>query len=77
MDMITFTASATVRNFVAMMGGQDVARTIPAKVLIASIGPVTSETLRDVGLKVDIEPPLYTIDALIEAIREEVEKRRV
>ncbi len=76
-DIITFTASSTVRNFVAMMGGQDVARTIPDKVMIASIGPVTSETLRSVGLKVDIEPPEYTIDALIEAIREEVEKRRV
>ena len=72
-DMITFTASSTVRNFVDIMGGPEKkARAIPATVKIASIGPITSETLREFGFRIDIEPPVYTIDALIEAIVAEI-----
>jgi len=70
-DMITFTASSTVHNFVEIMGGKESAQGIPASVKVASIGPVTSKTLRDFGLRVDIEPPLYTIDSLITAIVED------
>lgn len=67
-DIITFTASSTVRNFVKIMGGRKKILAIPDTVRIASIGPITSDTLREFGFKVDIEPPVYTIDALIEAI---------
>jgi uroporphyrinogen III methyltransferase/synthase len=37
---------------------------------IASIGPVTSKTLRDRGLKVDTEARRHDVDGLVEAIRE-------
>ena len=37
-------------------------------VRLASIGPVTSSTLRDLGLRVDIEAAEYTIPGLINAI---------
>jgi uroporphyrinogen III methyltransferase/synthase len=37
-------------------------------VTVASIGPITSKSCRDVGLKVDIEPELYTLDAMTTAI---------
>src|SRR5207248_5827380 len=51
-NVITFTSSSTVRNFVALLGG------VTAKGLdgikLASIGPVTSATLRELQLPVDI-----------------------
>jgi uroporphyrinogen III methyltransferase/synthase len=39
-------------------------------VRIASIGPVTSETARAHGLKVDAEAKQYTLDGLIQALLE-------
>ena len=68
-DMITFTASSTVRNFVEILGGPEKVRVIPPTVRIASIGPVTSSTLREAGLPVDTEAPLYTIEALVDTIK--------
>lgn len=73
-DIITFTASSTVRNFVDIMGGRQHVSALPSSIKIASIGPITSHTLREFGLKVDIEPPVYTIDALITAIEEAVNR---
>jgi uroporphyrinogen III methyltransferase/synthase len=35
---------------------------------VASIGPITSQTARDNGLKVEIEAKRYDIDGLVEAI---------
>ena len=72
-DVITFTSSSTARNFVALLGrGRVQGRWRPTKqlegVLLASIGPVTSSTLRGLGLHVDIEARQYTIPGLIEAI---------
>jgi uroporphyrinogen-III synthase len=65
--IITFTSSSTVRNFVALFRGQDCPRhTIQVK--FASIGPVTSATLREFGFPVDIEAEEYTIPGLIRAI---------
>jgi uroporphyrinogen-III synthase len=68
-DVITFTSSSTVRNFVALLTqhGRD-ARADIRKIKLASIGPVTSATLRELGLPIDIEARDYTIPGLIEAI---------
>jgi uroporphyrinogen-III synthase len=69
-DVITFTSSSTVRNFMALLGsthGRD-GRAYIAGVKLASIGPVTSSTLRALGLPVDIEAKEYTIPGLINAI---------
>jgi uroporphyrinogen-III synthase len=63
--VITFTSSSTVQNFVALMGNS---RAHLASLLTASIGPVTSATLRKLGLPVDIEAKEYTIPGLVEAI---------
>jgi len=71
---ITFTSSSTVRNFVALLAESRgrVARVHIGKetdrVRFASIGPITSSTLRAVGLPVDIEAAEYTIPGLIKAI---------
>jgi uroporphyrinogen III methyltransferase/synthase len=37
---------------------------------IASIGPITSKTLRDHGLNVDVEARRHDIDGLVQAVRE-------
>src|SRR5919204_1649282 len=48
-DMIIFTSSSTVENFLALK------LPWPKGMQVASIGPVTSRTARDNGLKVDVE----------------------
>jgi uroporphyrinogen-III synthase len=67
--VITFTSSSTARNFIALLSshGQD-ARAYIGKAKLASIGPVTSATLHELGLHVDIEAKKYTIPGLIAAI---------
>jgi uroporphyrinogen-III synthase len=73
--IITFTSSSMVRNFVALLsgrGGGDRTMPLPSQILdgirIASIGPVTSSTLAEFGLRADLEARDYTIDGLIRAI---------
>jgi uroporphyrinogen-III synthase len=68
-DLITFTSSSTVKNFLTLLG--PLARRRPDALVgirLASIGPVTSNTLRESGLPVDIEASEYTIPGLIAAI---------
>ncbi len=68
-DVVTFTSSSTVRNFVQLLGGQECPpHATIAGVQFASIGPVTSATLRELGLPVHIEAREYTIPGLIQAI---------
>ena len=71
--VITFTSSSTARNFVAL-AGKKVWRRAPRPsehdLLFASIGPVTSATMRELGLPVNIEAKEYTIPGLVAAIRE-------
>ena len=63
-DVITFTSSSTVRNFVALVGTQ----TGAAK--IACIGPITAQTAQALGLCVDIIAKEYTIPGLVQALKE-------
>ncbi len=62
-DLITFTSSSTVENFLAL------GLSWPKGMKVASIGPITSQTTRDHGLKVDVEARRHDIDGLVEAIR--------
>ena len=64
---ITFTSSSTVKNFIAKLNGADPVELLQG-VTVASIGPVTSRTAREMGLQVDIEAPEYTIPGLIKAL---------
>ncbi len=64
--VITFTSSSSVRNFVTLIAGRNV-RAV-RDIQMASIGPVTSATLRELGLSVDIEAKEFTIPGLVEAI---------
>ena len=67
-DLVTFTASSTVHNFVEIMGGREGIQGLPETLRVASIGPITSQTLREYGLPVHVEAPVYTIDDLIREI---------
>ena len=68
LDVITFTSSSTVRNFVAMLGGREVVRPLLQSVTIACIGPITATTAKEFGLTVSVMPSENTIPALVEAI---------
>lgn len=65
-DLVTFTSSSTVHHFVAALGGQ--AGPLLERALVGCIGPVTAETARGYGMRVAIQPSIYTIPAFVEAI---------
>ena len=67
--VITFTSSSTVKNFVVLLGGKRNLRRLEG-VKLASIGPITSSTLRECRLRVDIEATEFTIHGLVQAIVE-------
>jgi len=61
---ITFTSSSTVANFIAAAGRESL-----LGIKAASIGPITSQTLREHGVEPDAEARPHTIDGLIESIQ--------
>jgi uroporphyrinogen III methyltransferase/synthase len=62
-DMITFTSSSTVENFLGL------GLPWPAGMKVASIGPITSKTARDRGLTIAVEATRHDIPGLVDAIR--------
>jgi uroporphyrinogen-III synthase len=62
-DCITFTSSSTVRNFAAAAGAAAL-----EGVAVASIGPITTRTARDLGIEVTAEASVFSVDGLVEAI---------
>jgi uroporphyrinogen-III synthase len=70
--VVTFTSSSTVKNFVELLGAQAPSKrqTALAGIRTASIGPVTSSTLHELGLPVDISAKEFTIPGLVAAIVE-------
>ncbi|MBI4302176.1 MAG: uroporphyrinogen-III synthase, partial [Chloroflexi bacterium] len=72
-DIVTFTSSSTVKNLVAMLDGETV---LINRATIACIGPVTAETARKLGLRVDVVAKEHTIAGLVEALKEYLVKAR-
>ena len=66
-DLITFTSSSTVMNFMQLFDGQDVVRSLQS-VIIGCIGPITAQTAIDNGLTVHIVSSEFTIPGLVDAI---------
>ena len=64
-DVITFTSSSTVNNFVKIMGRNF---SLPKSVKIACIGPVTAAAAKKVGFPVDIHQEEYTMEGLVQAL---------
>jgi uroporphyrinogen-III synthase len=82
LDILTFTSSSTVRHFMSWLResvpvNQNPSLTSNPRLRIASIGPITSQTARTLGLTVHIEAREFTIDGLIKAIVEASENDAV
>ena len=63
LDLATFTSGSAVRGYVDAIG-EDLAKRVPA----ASIGPQTSDALRDAGIEVRAEAKESTLDGLVSAV---------
>jgi uroporphyrinogen-III synthase len=77
--VVTFTSSSTVRNFMQLVASGSAGKSLPRSrrrsrptglngILMASIGPVTSSTLQEFRLPVDISAKEFTIPGLVQAI---------
>ena len=69
-DWLTFASPSSVDGFFEQIGSEAINS---GKVRVASIGPVTSERLRQLGVTVDVTAKEHTLDGLLDAI-EEAEK---
>ncbi|HEY6414555.1 MAG TPA: uroporphyrinogen-III synthase [Edaphobacter sp.] len=65
-DAITFTSASAARNLIELLETVDL--TLPTVITLASIGPITSKTLRDLGHSPTIEASEPTIPALIQSL---------
>ena len=70
-EWVTFTSSSTVKNLLAVMD-----RSKLEGVRLASIGPVTSDTMRKHGLTVHCEAEPHTIEGLVDAMMQETTAER-
>jgi uroporphyrinogen III methyltransferase/synthase len=69
---VTFTSSSTVRYLLAALDGA----TLPEAARVVSIGPVTSATAREHGLRVDVEAERHDLDGLVDALTRDAAARR-
>ncbi|MGM0416326.1 MAG: uroporphyrinogen-III synthase [Thermodesulfobacteriota bacterium] len=65
-DIVTFTSSSAVHNYVALLGEQ--IDRVPEKIKYASIGPITSATAGEYSLRIDFEASPYTVPGLVAAL---------
>ena len=66
-DIATFTSSSTVQNLVKLLDGDKSLLDGPT---IACIGPVTAQTARNLGLKVDVVAARHTVKGLVQALKD-------
>jgi uroporphyrinogen III methyltransferase/synthase len=66
-DVATFTSPSAIRNFAKIYGADQVADLLKNTV-VATIGPVTADAARQLGIPVTIQPKTYTVPALVDAI---------
>jgi uroporphyrinogen III methyltransferase/synthase len=66
LDVVLFTSSSTVENVTDLLGSR--AAELLSKVVVASIGPITSTSLEGRGVRVDVRATEYTIDGLLDAL---------
>jgi uroporphyrinogen III methyltransferase/synthase len=70
LNVITFTSSSTVVNFVKLFDRRSEMLELLKSVIVACIGPITARTAKDEGLSVAIMPCENTVPALVDAIVE-------
>ncbi|HZZ47571.1 MAG TPA: uroporphyrinogen-III synthase [Pseudonocardia sp.] len=69
-DAVCFTSSSTVRNLVGIAGKPH------ARTQVACIGPKTAETAHEFGLRVDVQPDVAQVPALVDALAEHAARLR-
>lgn len=67
-DAITFTSSSTATNFFSLLTAARIV--LPSEVVLASIGPVTSATVRSLGYEASVEAPEASTASLAETVVE-------
>jgi uroporphyrinogen-III synthase len=68
LDAVVFSSPSTVRNFATLLGGEERLKELMKGIAVASIGPVTSQACRELGLAVAVEPEQATLDALVDEL---------
>jgi uroporphyrinogen-III synthase len=66
-DVVTFTSPSAVRQFSQLYGAEQVADLL-RRTAVAVIGPVTGEAAVQLSIPVAIQPAVYTVPALVDAI---------
>ena len=66
-DVATFTSSSMVRNLISLLNGDPTAL---RGAVIGCIGPITAATAKEMGLQVDVMARQYTVEGLVEALKE-------
>lgn len=74
-DAVTFTSSSTASNFMSFFDSED-DKSVLDGVVFASIGPITSDTARSLGIEPDIEAEEFTIQGLVDALLNHYESRQ-
>ena len=64
-DCVTFTSSSTVTNLMEALDGE---KELLKGVTLATIGPITADTLKKAGFSTDVEAEEYTIEGLMDAL---------
>ena len=70
-DFVTFTSPSAIRSLAGVIGHHALQSSL-GNVKIACIGPVTAEAVKELGLHAEIVAENHTIDALVEAIMDEL-----
>jgi uroporphyrinogen III methyltransferase/synthase len=65
-DAILFTSSSTVTSTLEALGAEG--KSLLSRLVLASIGPVTTRTLRAAGLEPTVQASVYTVDGLLDAL---------
>ena len=73
-DVVLFASSSTARNFFQLFdGAHDLKKNLNGSI-IASIGPITAQTIRGMGLDVHVMAAQNTIPALVQSLVDYVEQ---
>ena len=75
-DAVTFTSSSTAHNFVELIGRERF-ESLGGRCCLASIGPITSGTIREYGARPSVEAEEFTIRGLVAALQEYFQGKQV
>ena len=72
-DTVLFTSSSTVKTTVERLGAS--ALELLGRLTVASIGPITTRTAEELGVRVDVTATTFTVDGLLDALERHFETR--